>query len=322
MFGYTASEAIGQDAVELLVHPDEAAAANSIIGNIFMGKCWRGKFPATKVTSSVRSRIKTGQNSNEHHGSVCESKSSEHGTSGTSTSSEDVVQGGLVTGENSSGTSKSSSDDTGEGKEGLHKILSSKAETLLAKKGISWPWRGLEHYGPGKSPVVSSQFQDAQENDLTHQGVPEPIIVPDYQDTECDQVSKYEVTGSWWSFNNNSSSSVSSNVSTISGVDYEADCLDYEILWEDLIIGEQVGQGSCGTVYHAQWYGSDVAVKVFSKQEYSEEMINMFRQEVSLMKKLRHPNTILFMGAVASHERLCIVTEFLPRYEVCDMGQT
>jgi hypothetical protein len=31
------------------------------------------------------------------------------------------------------------------------------------------------------------------------------------------------------------------------------------------------------------------------------------------MKKLRHPNTILFMGAVASPERLCIVTEFLPR---------
>lgn len=37
------------------------------------------------------------------------------------------------------------------------------------------------------------------------------------------------------------------------------------------------------------------------------------RQEVSLMKKLRHPNIILFMGAVASPERLCIVTEFLPR---------
>lgn len=32
------------------------------------------------------------------------------------------------------------------------------------------------------------------------------------------------------------------------------------------------------------------------------------------MKKLRHPNIILFMGAVASQERLCIVTEFLPRY--------
>eukprot|EP01018_Ginkgo_biloba_P013382 Gb_10076 [translate_table: standard] len=31
------------------------------------------------------------------------------------------------------------------------------------------------------------------------------------------------------------------------------------------------------------------------------------------MKKLRHPNVLLFMGAVASPERLCIVTEFLPR---------
>uniref|UniRef100_A0A453LUA4 Protein kinase domain-containing protein n=1 Tax=Aegilops tauschii subsp. strangulata TaxID=200361 RepID=A0A453LUA4_AEGTS len=84
--------------------------------------------------------------------------------------------------------------------------------------------------------------------------------------------------------------------------------------------------GSCGTVYHALWYGSDVAVKLFSKQEYSEEMINTFRQEVSLMKKLRHPSIILFMGAVASEERLCIVTEFLPRenhvdtYHLCYVG--
>nr|ABG54348.1 flag-tagged protein kinase domain of putative mitogen-activated protein kinase kinase kinase [synthetic construct] len=89
--------------------------------------------------------------------------------------------------------------------------------------------------------------------------------------------------------------------------------LDYEILWEDLTIGEQIGQGSCGTVYHGLWFGSDVAVKVFSKQEYSEEIITSFKQEVSLMKRLRHPNVLLFMGAVASPQRLCIVTEFLPR---------
>ena len=31
------------------------------------------------------------------------------------------------------------------------------------------------------------------------------------------------------------------------------------------------------------------------------------------MKRLRHPNILLFMGAVTSPERLCIVTEFLPR---------
>lgn len=32
------------------------------------------------------------------------------------------------------------------------------------------------------------------------------------------------------------------------------------------------------------------------------------------MKRLRHPNILLFMGAVTSPQRLCIVTEFLPRY--------
>jgi Ni,Fe-hydrogenase III small subunit len=36
--------------------------------------------------------------------------------------------------------------------------------------------------------------------------------------------------------------------------------------------------------------------------------------KVSLMKKLRHPNILLFMGAVTSPHRLCIVTEYLPRY--------
>nr|ABK06414.1 flag-tagged protein kinase domain of putative mitogen-activated protein kinase kinase kinase [synthetic construct] len=89
--------------------------------------------------------------------------------------------------------------------------------------------------------------------------------------------------------------------------------LEYEILWDDLTIGEQVGQGSCGTVYHGLWFGSDVAVKVFSKQEYSAEVIESFKQEVLLMKRLRHPNVLLFMGAVTSPQRLCIVSEFLPR---------
>ncbi|PRQ39450.1 putative protein kinase TKL-CTR1-DRK-2 family [Rosa chinensis] len=50
---------------------------------------------------------------------------------------------------------------------------------------------------------------------------------------------------------------------------------------------------------------NDVAVKVFFKQEYPDD--------VSLMKRLRHPNVLLFMGAVTSPQRLCIITEFFPR---------
>ncbi|MCL7051475.1 hypothetical protein MKW94_009223 [Papaver nudicaule] len=93
----------------------------------------------------------------------------------------------------------------------------------------------------------------------------------------------------------------------------EEDSLNYDISWEDLTFGEQVGRGSCATVYQGRWYGSDVAVKVFSEFEFSDELLSSFRREVILMKRLRHPNVLLFMGAVTSPQHLCIVTEFLPR---------
>ncbi|KAK8704077.1 hypothetical protein V6N13_047710 [Hibiscus sabdariffa] len=57
----------------------------------------------------------------------------------------------------------------------------------------------------------------------------------------------------------------------------------------------------------------DVAIKIFPNLEYSDDVINSFKQEASLMKRLRHPNVLLFMGAVTSPQRLCIVTEFLSR---------
>uniref|UniRef100_A0A0D3BA04 non-specific serine/threonine protein kinase n=1 Tax=Brassica oleracea var. oleracea TaxID=109376 RepID=A0A0D3BA04_BRAOL len=143
------------------------------------------------------------------------------------------------------------------------------------------------------------------------------------------------------STNRSSSSSCKSiNNSVMNKVDTNSDCLEYEILWDDLTVGEEIGQAvcmivskrcqplptakaafaggsgetsSCGTVYRGLWFGSGVAVKVFSKEEYSEEVIQSFRQEVALMKRLRHPNVLLFMGAVTSPQRLCIVSELLPR---------
>ncbi|KAL9328679.1 hypothetical protein ACSQ67_003682 [Phaseolus vulgaris] len=68
-----------------------------------------------------------------------------------------------------------------------------------------------------------------------------------------------------------------------------------EIHWEELQLREQIGQGSYAIVYHGIWNGSDVAAKI------------------DIMKRLRHPNVLLFMGAVYSPERLAIVTELLPR---------
>ncbi|CAK9141839.1 unnamed protein product [Ilex paraguariensis] len=86
-----------------------------------------------------------------------------------------------------------------------------------------------------------------------------------------------------------------------------------EIRWEDLRLLEEVGQGSFAVVYRGIWNGSDVAVKVYFGNQYSEDTLVDYRKEINIMRRLRHPNVLLFMGPVYSEEKLAIVTEFLPR---------
>lgn len=94
------------------------------------------------------------------------------------------------------------------------------------------------------------------------------------------------------------------------GLDDVADC---EILWEDITLGERIGLGSYGEVYRGEWQGTEVAVKRFLDQDISGESLEEFKSEIQIMKKLRHPNVVLFMGAVTRSPNLSIVTEFLHR---------
>ncbi|CAI9784860.1 unnamed protein product [Fraxinus pennsylvanica] len=85
------------------------------------------------------------------------------------------------------------------------------------------------------------------------------------------------------------------------------------ILWEDLQIGERIGIGSYGEVYRAEWNGTEVAVKKLMKQDITGNALAQFKCEVDIMLRLRHPNVVLFMGAVTTPPNLSILTEFLPR---------
>ncbi|RZC31183.1 RGS domain-containing serine/threonine-protein kinase A isoform X2 [Glycine soja] len=108
--------------------------------------------------------------------------------------------------------------------------------------------------------------------------------------------------------------SIGSHESSSSKGDNESNSVSKcEIHWEHLQLREEIGQGSCAVVYHGIWNGSDVAVKVYFGNEYTEETLQDYRKEIDIMKRLRHPNVLLFMGAVYSQERLAIVTELLPR---------
>ncbi|KAH9756178.1 protein kinase domain-containing protein [Citrus sinensis] len=86
-----------------------------------------------------------------------------------------------------------------------------------------------------------------------------------------------------------------------------------EISWDELHVKERVGAGSFGTVHRAEWHGSDVAVKVLTVQDFLDDQLKEFLREVAIMKRVRHPNVVLFMGAVTKRPHLSIVTEYLPR---------
>ncbi|CAL1373072.1 unnamed protein product [Linum trigynum] len=95
--------------------------------------------------------------------------------------------------------------------------------------------------------------------------------------------------------------------------DLSLEAEEFDIPWTDLVLKERIGAGSFGTVHRADWHGSDVAVKILMEQEFHAERFKEFLREVAIMKRLRHPNIVLFMGAVTKPPNLSIVTEYLSR---------
>ncbi|XP_061990277.1 serine/threonine-protein kinase STY46-like isoform X1 [Rosa rugosa] len=293
---------------------------------------------ASKMSFKVKSKIQARENNMDPKGDSEDSHHPFHGSdsvtsanredgnaSGTSTATGTIPPAtpfGVFNHVESKPLGEPSIDSASESKEksSIHKLIASKAEAWISKQEISWPWKGNERDGSvaRASGFVWPWFH----NDQVNFAIPQKsycVSEPEIQVSESNRPTNNndETQGSWTSpLDINSISraiSLRRTSSALPTVDVDTDCLDYEILWEDMIIGRQIGQGSCGTVYHGQWDGSDVAVKVFSKLEYPDDLLLSFKQEVSLMKRLRHPNVLLFMGAVTSPERLCIVTEFLPR---------
>ncbi|XP_044478109.1 serine/threonine-protein kinase EDR1-like [Mangifera indica] len=111
----------------------------------------------------------------------------------------------------------------------------------------------------------------------------------------------------------NPSSSLESRTNRVDQIFDDVDVSECEIQWEDLVLGERIGLGSYGEVYHADWKGTEVAVKKFLDQDFSGAALAEFKREVKIMLRLRHPNVVLFMGAVTRPPNLSIITEFLPR---------
>ena len=89
--------------------------------------------------------------------------------------------------------------------------------------------------------------------------------------------------------------------------------VDLTIDPSQILLGERIGIGSFGEVHRALWRGTEVAVKRFLDQDISRNLLDEVTFEIDIMRRLRHPNVVLLMGAVTVPGNLSIVTEFLHR---------
>ncbi|KAK8392650.1 hypothetical protein O3P69_014822 [Scylla paramamosain] len=83
---------------------------------------------------------------------------------------------------------------------------------------------------------------------------------------------------------------------------------DWEIPVDEILIGPRIGSGSFGTVYRGHWHGP-VAVKTLNVRDPTPAQYSAFKNEVSVLKKTRHVNILLFMGCVKT-QQLAIVTQW------------
>lgn len=84
-------------------------------------------------------------------------------------------------------------------------------------------------------------------------------------------------------------------VGAVLGGGFAAGLADVELSFEDLEFHERVGAGSFGEVIRATYGGSVVAVKRLLRTRIDEKNIQLVREEVLLLRQLRHPNVVQFV---------------------------
>ncbi|XP_010536320.1 PREDICTED: serine/threonine-protein kinase TIO isoform X2 [Tarenaya hassleriana] len=81
---------------------------------------------------------------------------------------------------------------------------------------------------------------------------------------------------------------------------------------EDYHVIELVGEGSFGRVYKGRrkYTGQTVAMKFIMKQGKSDKDIQNLRQEIEILRKLKHENIIGMLDSFENAREFCVVTEF------------
>lgn len=112
-------------------------------------------------------------------------------------------------------------------------------------------------------------------------------------------------------------------------IQYEDWAIDYNMLH----IGERLGTGSTGQLFKGKYLSQDVAIKIIEIDEcngsgtdgdthqsrQAAERLQIYKQEISIMRLVRHKNVVQFIGACSKWPQLCIVTELMAGGSVRDV---
>ncbi|MGH0171329.1 UNVERIFIED_CONTAM: hypothetical protein FKN15_060982 [Acipenser sinensis] len=82
---------------------------------------------------------------------------------------------------------------------------------------------------------------------------------------------------------------------------------EWDIPFEQLEIGELIGKGRFGQVFHGRWHG-EIAIRLIDIERDNEDQLKAFKREVMAYRNTRHENVVLFMGACMSPPHLAIIT--------------
>ena len=88
--------------------------------------------------------------------------------------------------------------------------------------------------------------------------------------------------------------------------------LTTKLHYDDVLCETQTGERSFGIIYNGKFRGNDVVVKKMKEVDGSEESMEEFENEVTMLDKFRYDQIVHFYGACTIPNHVMMVTEFAP----------
>jgi serine/threonine protein kinase len=77
----------------------------------------------------------------------------------------------------------------------------------------------------------------------------------------------------------------------------------------EIELGERIGGGGVGIVYHGWWKGTPVALKTLFDARINSDLKQEYMDELLVMSRVSHSNVVKFLGACMTPPNLCFIME-------------